>query len=368
MKRLFLEKIVQGKTVFYVGKADPRDLVKMATKIEIGEVQDAQRPLNGRRVKEIAKYVGEDDGMLATSIVLATNTPDKLVIKQTNATTSDGVSVPMYYIEIPTTKAEFSEYENTIDVMDGQHRLYSFADDYRSIKDDVEYEVSISLFICPTTQERRLVFKNTNEKQEKVSNNLLMWFREKLGLLAGKEKTYYGLVSMLNTENASPLKGRIIMSAETVKYGIKATQLINVLDKAKIDNIIVNGQKLSDQNRLKMICTYLSAWEKVCGIDYNSPNPKVDGAATKMAGIRFVLLLLPTFWDKAITTQSTFNEAFIVGIINQLMTSSGYCDTELFTHDNTKGYYVSETATTTFAEHCEQIIKGLDNQGFNPLA
>ena len=46
MRKIFLQKITQHENICYIGKIDPRQLAKVAVKIEMGEVQDAQRPLS----------------------------------------------------------------------------------------------------------------------------------------------------------------------------------------------------------------------------------------------------------------------------------------------------------------------------------
>ena len=61
MKRIYLQKITQHGEICYIGKIDPRELVKVCTKVEMSEVQDAQRPLNKKRVQEISKYVSEEN-------------------------------------------------------------------------------------------------------------------------------------------------------------------------------------------------------------------------------------------------------------------------------------------------------------------
>ena len=104
-------------------------------------------------------------------------------------------------------------------------------------------------------RQRRLIFKNTNEKQQKVDSNLLMWFREKLNMLNEKEQTYHPLVSLLNSESCSPLKGRIIMGVEKVTDGLKAGQIITILDKNDIKNI--PGTPLTDEKMLTLVSEYL---------------------------------------------------------------------------------------------------------------
>ena len=50
MKRIYLQKITQYGSVSYIGKIDPRDLIRVAKKVEMSVTQDAQRPLNEKRV------------------------------------------------------------------------------------------------------------------------------------------------------------------------------------------------------------------------------------------------------------------------------------------------------------------------------
>lgn len=366
MKKVYLAKVVQHDTTYYVGEADPRKLVKMAKEIEIGETQDAQRPLSGKRVKDIAKYVDEEKGVLPTSLVLATNDPNLLQVEELTVAVSDDEDIHMWYIEIPDADDEFDSYKNKIDVMDGQHRLYSFADDYRTFDDNISYSIPFSLFITPTLKERQLIFKNTNEKQEKVSVNLLMWFRQQLGLLQGNEKEFYGLVNKLNSENASPLKDRIIMSAERKTNGIKASSLINVMAKTNLDQLMLAGNKLDDDKRFKLICEYLKGWEKKCGVKFNEHKAE-NGAATKIAGIRFILALLPTFWSQSIQQQQKFDEKFVCGLIDELFTDLGVSGNELFTKEDNKPIFGGESPTMSFARECASRIDGFEHADFDPL-
>lgn len=366
MRRIYLQKVSQHGMEYYIGKADPRVLVKMATKIQVSTPQDAQRPLNGNRVKQIASYV-EGEGILPNTLVLATNNR-MLEVKQIDVKDDQGNNMNLYYMEIPYTPDEFAAYQNTLDVMDGQHRLYSFDDQWRTLKDTVDYEIGFSLFITPTLADQRKIFMICNEKQEKVSGNLLMWFREKLQMLQGSEKTYYRLVNLLNTENVSPLKGRIIMGAEKITNGIKAQQLIRVLDKAKIANLAAGKTLLDDQQKLEVISKYLKAWEKVCNFSFAAPDSKKDGAAYKIAGLRYMIMLLPVFWDRATMDKEKFTEQFVMKIINQFLSSEGISSSEVFTGESSKNNFRGETATFEFVDWSKIKIQALNSGSFNPLA
>lgn len=367
MKRIYVQKIIQHNLTYYIGKADPRDIVRIATKIEVGTTQDAQRPLDGKRVKSIASYVDDESGLLPNTLVLATNN-EKLQVHPISVKDETGSKIDLFYLDFPTLEQEFEDCENCIDVMDGQHRLYAFEDEFRTMKDATPYEIGFTLFITPTLREQRKIFMVCNEKQEKVSGNLLMWFKEKLKMLQGSERTFYPLVNELNSENASPLKGRIIMGGEKIKNGIKAQQLIRVLDKANIKGLSASSKILDDDQRFKLICTYLKAWEKVCGFSFQNPDHKTDGPAYKISGIRYMVYLLPTIWEKSIMQRQPFTEAFVEETLKQFISSNAIPYDEFFTCDENSVYFKSETATREFAETSIVVLKGLDSDEFNPLA
>ncbi len=357
MKRIYLQKIVQYGSESYIGKFDPRELVRIATKIEMSATQDAQRPLTESRVKSISNYVGEG-GILPNTLTLATN-DNKIEIHQLPEFPE------FYYIEVPEHSDEFANFANAIDVMDGQHRLYSFDTAIRMIQDDVPYEIGFTLYIKPALSERRLIFISCNEKQEKVSGNLLMWFKSKLNMLSNDEKELYSLVSKLNNEY--PLKGHIIMSAEKIKNGIKAKELMKVLDKAKIQSFTIGNDLLNENQKLTVICKYLSAWEKVVGFNFATSSASLSGAAVKIAGLRFMIAMLPAFWDRAILMQKHFTEEFCQDIIKKLISSCGVVREEFFTCDEHKMFFRERSATEQFAEQCIVKIRAMGSEDFNPL-
>ena len=249
--------------------------------------------------------------------------------------------------------------------MDGQHRLYSFDSDIRIISDDVAYEIGFTLYIKPTLEERRKIFISCNEKQEKVSGNLLMWFKAKLNMLSNDEKIFYALVSKLNNEY--PLKDRIIMSAEKIKNGIKAKELIKILDKTKIQNLMIGGERLTDEQIIKVVCTYLSAWEKAVGFSFSSP-AKNSGAAVKIAGLRYMIAVLPAVWDRAMSLRKPFDEDFVEDTIKKLISSYGVIREEFFTCEEHKMYFRERSATEQFAEESVTKIRLMGVEDFNPLS
>lgn len=358
MKKLFLQEIKQHGITCYIGKIDPRALVRVATNVEMSAVQDAQRPLNEKRVKEIAKYVGFENGILPNTLTLAT--------KDTSFDVKYQSDINMHYIEFPETDAEFNNFKEKIDVMDGQHRLYSFLPDICHLQTDRVFEIGFTLYIRPNLTERRQIFVTCNEKQEKVSGNLLMWFRAQLNMLSDEEKLFYNVVQKLSEEY--PLRGHIKMNAEKIKNAVNAKEIMAALKQAKIQDLEINGAQLSDVQKVKLINTYLIAWENFANFKFAQSKPKEAGAAIKMAGLKFMILLIPKIWEKAISTHQLFTEEYIKSILSQLTTRIGVERECFFTSNQTKMNFRDRTAVDAFANQCNIIISNLDAGGFDPLA
>ena len=357
MKKIYLEKIKQHNYECYLGKVDPRSLIRVATKIEMSATQDAQRPLKEKRVKEIAAYVAEDGGILPNTLTLATKDNRFKVEKDENS---------RYYIEFPTTNDEFVKYKDSVDVMDGQHRLYSFLPEIRTIQDNCDFEMGFMLYMSPTLDTKRKIFISCNEKQEKVSGNLLMWFKEKLNMLSSDDKNYFDIVSKLN--NNYPLKNHIIMSEEKIKYGVKAKEIIAILKQCKIRDLSIGLTPLNNDQIVDVIDRYLSAWESVVGFQFSGSNNGNIGAAVKISGIRFMLFLLPYLWDRANILKEKFTTEFVENTLKQMISEmGGITQEEFFTCDKNKMYFRERSATEDFAITCGNIVKNLANNNFNPL-
>lgn len=365
MKRIYVLEVTQHNMKRYVGKAPAKDLVRLATTAELSAVQEAQRPINPKRLEEISQFV-QSDGTLSTSVVIGTKNDLLRVEHEPNAGIAD-----LFYINFPETEDEFEAYKDSFDIMDGQHRLFSFLPDYLKLADDETFEITFEMYIKPTLRDKRIIFKNTNEKQEKVASNLLMWFREKLNMLTGKEQTYHGVVSLLNSEAISPLRGRIIMGAEKITGGFKAQQLITILDKSDIKNI--GGTALDDERMLQLISNYLSGWEQAVGTRIADREAQY-GPFSKIAGLRFMILMLPTFFEQAKTERSPIDDNYVKNKINSLFSENGINPSDIF--DKNSEYYKrlggnpfgGETPITMLAKEWSNKLKQLSSGDFDPLA
>ena len=329
MKKVYLIKVTQNGKEFYMGKADPRILVRLTDNLQIGEIQDAQRPLEKKHLQEISKYVGDEKGILPSSILISTKQMNKYgnkieILHETNKIidkSGNEVEIEQHYMMIPDCESEFKSFEGTIDTIDGQHRLFSFRNDFVSplLKDSDVYEIIFSLFETPSINLRRELFITTNEKQKAVSANLILWLRETLGLIDEKEKKFLNLTKKLNEEEYSPLKGRIIMSAETIKNGYKSKEIVKILMKTFQDSNQVLEEALpSLDDKAKAISIYLQGWEKYYDLSFQRPK---KNTMTKISGLRYILWWFPTFCETALDQEVKLNDEFIKTMIEEIQDS-----------------------------------------------
>ncbi|MBR1853918.1 MAG: DGQHR domain-containing protein, partial [Lachnospiraceae bacterium] len=370
MKKMYLTRFQQFNEVAYTGSIDPRKLLRLADQtIEIGQVREDQRPLDKKHIQDIATHVAEDRGLLPASIIVGTKDKNKLVIETEKSSTGE----TLYYMMIPDTEEEFGDYVNTIDISDGQHRTFAFSDTYRmtGLKDSEIYEMPVTFYITPQLITRQNLFYTTNAKQKPVPQNLLMWLRDQLKLLSKPEETYLPLVRLLNTENISPLQGRIIMSAEKISKGYKAKEIVKIFDKAKIKEIgLITSQEVTNTQMTQILSDYLEGWEKRYQLDFQHPG---KDTMTKISGLRYIFLLLPTFIELAVSEQKKFNVDFVVETIMELEEVKGVNPVEnqtLFTVDALS--FRGEGATVKRAEDDGKALKAFvankKTSGFNPFA
>ncbi len=341
MKKIYLLKTIQKNMISYTGKADARDLARLATNVELNAVQEAQRPLNPKRLEEISDFVSSG-GLLSTSIVIGTCNDNLEVYPVENF---EG----LYYVEFPETDEEFEKMKDSFDLMDGQHRIFSFLPEYTKISKDEIFEISFEMYIKPTKRQRQIIFKNTNEKQEKVSSNLLLWFREQLGMLTERETKYHAVVSLLNSEVCSPLKGRIVMGAEKISGGYKAEQIIKLFEKA---DIVVD---MNDEIKLQMLSKYLCGWEYAVESKIISSDKEL-GAFSKISGLRFMIFMLPALLKQANKEEKDFTCDYISKKLKEFFSNYGMEPRDLF--DINSKYrkslelnpFTAETSTIKFAK------------------
>ena len=90
---------------------------------------------------------------------------------------------------------------------------------------DTTYEMVFSVFFQLAKKEKKEIFMITNEKQVKVPGNLLRMYKRELDLLKGDE-VVYNLVCLLNSEDYSPMKGKIMIGSKKIKKVTKKARFL----------------------------------------------------------------------------------------------------------------------------------------------
>lgn len=299
MKKVYVNKIIQKDVEFYSMIVDPRLIAKIRKKYTAGEAQDVQRPWILKKVKEISAYVaGKSKVEGKNSIGLIPNSPilnlkNKFTIKE-----EEKDEIKCYYIMLPETDSEIKEYEGQLEIIDGQHRIIAFDKEYMDpdFKANTPYEMNFTFFNNISDNQRKEIFMVTNEKQDKVANNLLRYIKKSLGLLVGDDDTMYDLLEYINEETSSPLYHRIAFGANKVQKGYQESQMTKIFNKyGALDfynERIVNIAQKQSVNPIELfsivINNYFEAWEEVCNVSFQEP---ASDTITKISGIRYIMCL-----------------------------------------------------------------------------
>lgn len=293
MKRYDLVKVRQKDKEFFVLVADPRVIVKLLMNYKSGEEQETQRPWEEKRVREIAKYVSgkfkDDDnkkaiGLIPNAPIL--NIKEKIDVQEDEQGT---------YIMLPASADELERYSNSIEAIDGQHRIRAFMEEYvdPDFYPNTTYEMIFSVFSHLSKKDKKELFMITNEKQVKVPSNLLRMFKRELDLLKGDE-VIYDLVLKLNNEDYSPLKGRIMIGSKKISKGYQEIQVSKIINKSDSYKKLTTWFDNDIEKIAKVISNYIRAWEQIYSVLYQDPGKET---ITKISGLRYIMYLLPTVID-----------------------------------------------------------------------
>lgn len=358
MKKYYLNIINQKGKIFYSLIADPRVIVRLIMNIRPGEEQKTQRPWNEVRVKEIAKYAAgkfkDDDNKKAVGLI--PNAPI-LNIKRKIELETDEVGT---YIVLPETDGEYLKYEDTMEVIDGQHRIRAFMKEYidENISENTKYDMVFTLFYRLSEKEKREIFMITNEKQVKVPGNLLRLFKRELDLLKGDEEVY-DLVVELNNEDFSPLKGRIMIGAQRISKGYQESQISKIFNKSDTYKILV-ARGLDRSTMAKIIANYLNAWEKAYDVSYQEPGKET---MTKISGLRYIFYLFPACLEILGNRKKHASAAEFKKIVDMLPEAIGVED--VFADQTTNLSFRGEGATIQMAKDHVMLLKAYEQQHQN---
>lgn len=318
MKKIIVYKIIQKDVEFYSMIADPRMIAKLRRKYTAGEKQDVQRPWIEKKVKEISEYIAgkmkvegkKSLGLIPNSPIINVKGGLKVQKEQIEIIQNGNKEVrDQYFIMFPETKEEITAHENELEIIDGQHRIIAFDQDYLNpnFNSSIEYQMNFSVFSNLTDNQRKELFMVTNEKQDKVATNLLRYIKKSLGMLIGDDEVTYDLLDAINNESSSPLYQRIMFGADKIKKGYQETQMSKIFKlygvKKFYDTKVIpvyQNEREATNNFVIIIDNYLSAWEELSNVSFQQPE---SDTITKISGIRYLMYVFPEICEKLINNK-----------------------------------------------------------------
>lgn len=187
------------------------DVRRMLKEREFETYLGIQRPLSGKRVEEIQKYLATADACFPTNVILSV--PARCVafegntIVLRNDPNPDGEQEPIYY-------------RNIAKVLDGQHRIEGL--DGFSQK---TFDVPVCIFVDIDVADEAYLFSTINLAQTKVKKSLVYDLYE-LAHSRSPQKTAHNVTVVLDRTTGSPFHQRIkrLGSATPGRLGETITQ------------------------------------------------------------------------------------------------------------------------------------------------
>lgn len=192
---VFYACVIPAKTLLRIVQFDFRQIRDNGG---IKDFMGIQRPLNDKRVRDIAKYIETSDGAFPTSIVVSVDERCADFISEDG---DKGKLIIRSYVN-SETQEEVIPLSAVARIIDGQHRLKAF--EYT----DVDWDLTVNIFVGASEGTQAMLFSKVNLAQTKVNRSLVY---DLFSLDKGRspEKTCHEIVVNLNQIERSPFYQRI---------------------------------------------------------------------------------------------------------------------------------------------------------------
>jgi len=234
------------------------------------------------RLKEIGEFLADGaNGLLPNNIILNL----KHMVKIDPDT--DG---KMATITFPSEEGEYAF------VVDGQHRIFSFRDDYRRLGDDETFELPVVAFHNASDEVVGATFVSININQKPVNRDLLTQMKAILGLLdTDIDKACIDLIHALDEDPVSPLKDRILRYPKEKNKWVKTNQLLKV-----VKGLLLPGECLHNKNhaeRKRILIAYLQATAETFPEAWEDEK-RANYALLQASSLQITLSLLPNVMQR----------------------------------------------------------------------
>jgi DGQHR domain-containing protein len=278
MKRVRAIPFKQKSTTLYLFtmsamELEPLCYVEAATR---DNKKGLQRVTEPGRLREIADYLNSGERAILPNNIILNLSPD--------VTIEDSGS-GLVTLVFPASEGDFAF------VVDGQHRLFSFEDEYRELPATETFELPVVALHNATEEMVGQTFVEINVNQKPVNKDLLTQMKAILGLLdTDFENTAIELIHALDEDKQSPFYSRVLRFPKERNKWIKVNQLLPV-----IMGFLLPGGCLyakSNAERKRIVIAYLQA------IKQSFPEAWADSdiesySLLQPAGLQIMLSLLP---------------------------------------------------------------------------
>lgn len=253
---------------------EPLCFVEAATR---DKKRGLQRVTEASRLKEIGEYINSGQNALLPNNIILNLTPAVAV-----ETDADGT---MATLTFPAKAGDFAF------VVDGQHRLFSFQDEYRKLQDTEVFDLPVVAFHNASEEQVGATFVAINVNQKPVNRDLLTQMKAILGLLDSDiDKATVELIHALDEDAASPLNNRILRYPKERDKWIKVNQLQPV-----VTGLLAPGGCLHNKNqaeRKRILIAFLNAVKKLFPDAWADDKGK-SHALLQTSGLQMIMGILP---------------------------------------------------------------------------
>lgn len=224
-------KCTQNDHTFYVSVMNSRDLDEMCFVSRRKDDGDKgfQRLLSEKRAKEIAKYLDNNKGVIPSAIIVSAQPIAKIEFDESS------------------NKLRLERAQNSLLVLDGQHRLYGMKSAQR------DYDIPVVIFTELTTQEEIRQFIAINTTQKGVPTALILDIKGPAGTETKIEERQRDLFDKLNKD--SVLAGEMLPNES--KAGKISRTSFNSATKSIYESGPLNDK--NDEQIYKAVKNYLEA-------------------------------------------------------------------------------------------------------------
>lgn len=288
MARIAIKAIpcVQNGVTFYVSVMNSQALKKMCfvSRKKEDPQKGFQRLLSEKRAKEIANYLDTEKGIIPPALILSAQPAAQISFDKTHCDLS------------------MENVQDTLLVLDGQHRLYGLMNATN------EYEIPVVIFDSLNSQQEVRQFIDINTTQKGVTSALILDIKGQAGTETKVEERQRILFDKLSSN--SVLSGYLSPN-ESGKGKISRTSF-NQATKAIFE---IGGLATKDDDFIySAISNYLNALDSIFK---RSESP--DAKLSKNIIFRSFMYLFTEIFDKCISKHKNFKVESIIEVLMPLV-------------------------------------------------